>query len=348
LKLIVISPYPLKSGIVSAYLSGYVDQYRQRGFEVVREKMYFWEGKLRYSLKWLALVRHLLAPRAVVLLAQHTPPASGPLAVPYLLLARLLGKRVVVVAHETPDTYAKHLPASVRPLYLAYEAALVRLSSHYVVHTRLHQEALQAIVRKPVHVVPHPVPKVARQADLSGVRKAWGFYGMVARKKGVDLLIKAYAGLPPGSAPILKIMGAAAPGEEAYLEGLKAAVPDTHKHLVRFTGYVEESDKPSLFSEVGLMVFPYRWISQSGALAETCMYRIPYLASDVAYFKDFHATFGCGRLFKSGDAASLGAELAALAVTPMIPSEEAFRSMEERLSFEHGADRMEELIRGRG
>lgn len=346
MKLIVISPYPLKSGTFSYHMSGYVDQYRQRGFDVVLEKMYFWEGKLRYSLKWLALLRHLLSPRTVILLAQHTPPASGPLVVPYLLLARLLRKRAVVIAHETPDTYAKHLPAALRPLYHAYEAAVVRLASHYVVHTRFHREALQAIVHKPVHVVPLPMPKVTRQADLSGVRKAWGFYGMLARKKGVDLLIKAYVGLPPGSAPVLKIMGAAAPGEEAYLEDLKASVPDSHKDLVRFTGYVEESDKPVLFCDVGLMVFPYRWISQSAALAESCMYRIPYLASDVAYFKDFHATFGCGRLFKSGDAASLGAELAALAVTPMIPSEEAFRSMEERLSFEHGADRLEELIRG--
>jgi glycosyltransferase involved in cell wall biosynthesis len=346
LRLIVISPYPLKSGIVSAYLSGYVNQYRQRGYEVVQEKMYFWEGKAKFSLKWIALARHLVRPKTVILLAQHTPPASGPLAPLYLLLARLLGRKVLVVAHETPDTYAKHLPAGLRPLYNAYEASLVRLARHYVVHTRLHQEALQAIVKEPVHVVPHPVPKVERQANLSGRRKAWGFYGMVAKKKGVDLLLKAYQSLPAGSAPVLKIMGAAAPGEEAYLESLKASVAATHKDSILFTGYVKEEDKPDLFSEVGLMVFPYRWISQSGALAETCMFRIPYLASDVAYFKDFHATFGCGRLFKSGDASSLAEVLAELAKSPMVPAEEAFKSMEERLSFEHCADRMEELIRG--
>ena len=345
MRLIVISPYPLKSGIVSAYLSGYVDQYRQRGFEVVQEKMYFWEGKLRYTLKWLAMARYLLDKDTIVLLAQHTPPASGPLAPPYLFLARLLGRRVVVAAHETPDTYAKHLPAYLRPLYNAYEASLVKLARHYVVHTRLHQEALQAIVHKKVHVVPHPVPKVQRMTSLSGTRKAWGFYGMVARKKGVDVLLKAYQSLPAGSAPPLKIMGAAAPGEEAYLEGLKASVPAAYKEHVHFTGYVEEGDKPSLFSDVGLMVFPYRWISQSGALAETCMHRIPYLASDVAYFKDFHATFGCGRLFKSGDEKSLAEVLSELARTPMIPSEDAFNSMEERLSFDHGADRIEELLR---
>lgn len=345
MRLIVISPYPLKSGIVSAYLSGYVDQYRQRGFDVVQEKMYFWEGKLRYSLKWLAMARYLLDKETIILLAQHTPPASGPLAPLYLLLARLAGRRTVVAAHETPDTYAKHLPASLRPIYNAYEASLVRLARHYVVHTRLHQEALQALVHKKVHVVPHPVPKVQPIASLTGTRKAWGFYGMVARKKGVDLLLKAYQILPPGSAPPLRIMGAAAPGEEAYLEGLKAGVAATHKEHIHFTGYVKEEEKPSLFSDVGLMVFPYRWISQSGALAETCMYRIPYLASDVAYFKDFHATFGCGRLFKSGDEKSLAEVLAELARSPLVPSEEAFRSMEERLSFESCADRLEELLR---
>ena len=346
MRLIVVSPYPLKSGIVSAYLSGYLEQYRQRGFDVKAEKMYFWEGKLRYSLKWLALARHLLRRGTVVLLAQHTPPASGPLAPFYLLAARLLGRKVVVVAHETPDTYAKHLPPGLRPLYNAYEASLVRLARRYVVHTRLHQEALQAIARKPVEVVPHPVPKVSRQLDLSGRQKAWGFYGMVARKKGVDLLLKAYQSLPPGSAPELRILGAAAPGEEAYLEGLKASVAPSHRDFVRFCGYVEEKDKPELFSGIGLMVFPYRWISQSGALAETCMFRIPYLASDLPYFKDFHATFGCGRLFQADDAGSLAKALAEAARSPQIVPEEAFKSLEERLSFDHCADRLEEMIRG--
>ena len=79
MRLVVISPYPLRSGIVSAYISGYLEQYRLRGFAASHEKMYFWEGKLRYSLKWLALLRHLFRRDTVVLLAQHTPPASGPL-----------------------------------------------------------------------------------------------------------------------------------------------------------------------------------------------------------------------------------------------------------------------------
>ncbi|HLP43072.1 MAG TPA: glycosyltransferase [Fibrobacteria bacterium] len=345
MRLIVISPYPLKSGIVSAYLKGYAEQYRERGFEVVLEKMYFWEGKLRYSLKWLALLRYLVAKDTRILLAQHTPPASGPLAVPFLLLARALGKGAVVVAHETPDTYAKHLPPALRPLYHAYEAALVRLARHYVVHTRLHQEALQAFTKVPVQVVPHPVPKVERREATPGSPKVWGFYGMVAKKKGVDLLLKAYCSLPAGSVPYLRIMGAAAPGEEAHLEGLKASVPASHRHLVAFTGYVKEEDKPRLFSDVSLMVFPYRWISQSGALAETCMFRIPYLASDVAYFKDFHATFDCGRLFKSEDVASLAEALAALAKVPLVPPESSFADMERRLAFKTCADRMEELLR---
>jgi glycosyltransferase involved in cell wall biosynthesis len=169
---------------------------------------------------------------------------------------------------------------------------------------------------------------------------------MVAKKKGVDLLLKAYCSLPAGEAPPLKIMGAAAPGEEAYLESLKASVPASHREHIRFTGYVQEGDKPSLFADVGLMMFPYRWISQSGALAETCMYRIPYLASDVGFFKDFHETFGCGLLFKSGDADSLAQVLKDQIKNPLRPPEEAFRSMEERLSFESCADRLEELLRG--
>lgn len=332
----------MKSGIVSAYFSGYLEEYRRRGFDVVVEKVYFWEAKVRESLKWLALTRHLFRRDTVILLAQHIPTCSGPLAPFFVLAARWAGRRVVVVAHETPDTYAKHLSRPLRAVYYAYEAVMARLASEYVVHTTLHRDALRTITSRPVHVVPHPVPQVER---LEAPRATWGFYGMVSHKKGVDLLLAAYTSLPAGTLPVLKIMGTAAPGDEAAFERLQASVPASHRAYVHFSGYVREEDKPMLFSDVALMIFPYRWISQSGALAETCVYRVPYLASDLPFFQDFQASHGCGRLFPAGDVQALASTLESLAREPLAIPESEFARLEDDLSFGRCADRLEALLR---
>lgn len=322
----------------------YLSRYRSMGYAIIREKMYFWERKLWYCFKWLLLVRYLFRPMQAYMVHQHTIPSSGPVIVVFLLIAKLLRRTTIVVSHETVETYAKHLPVFLRWIAYCYEWMVVVLSGVYVVHTRLHFDELAAFAPADrMKIIPLPIP-------ASGIRPihhektTWGFYGMLCQKKGVDLLIDAYQRLPAGSLPPLRIMGAPAPDEEQFTIECKAMVRSEFMELISFTGFVAESEKETLFADIALMIFPYRYISQSAALSEACMYGIPYLVSDVPYFREYYTTFGCGRIFTSTSVQSLQNELAFLAKHPLSVTDEQWRTMYDSLSIDTCSERFRELI----
>ena len=74
------------------------------------------------------------------------------------------------------------------------------------------------------------------------------------------------------------------------------------------------------------------------------MYGIPYLASNLPFFVEFHAAFGGGRLYTTDSAASLESELVSLADTPMKITEEERRNIRDTLSIEKCAERLQEII----
>lgn len=344
-RLLFVTPYPHNSIEMSACIRGYFDQYRAMGYEVTREKIYFWENKLFYSLKWLALLRYLFLPAKAFMLHQHTIAGSGPLIIVFLVGTRLMRRRTIVVSHETVGTYAKHLPRFLRWVAYAYEWMVVVFSDAFVVHTKMHFDEIASFAPvKHVHIIPHPVPVTVER--LPQQKTTWGFYGMISHKKGVDLLIEAYQHFPAGRLPPLRIMGRAAPNEATYEQECKAMVLREFSSLITFTGFIPDDEKKTYFADIGLMVFPYRYLSQSGALAETCMYGIPYLASDLPFFIEFHTAFGGGRLFTNDSVVSLQSELDFLADNPMKITEEQWRNIRDTLSIEKCAGRIKEIIEG--
>ena len=137
-KLLIIGPYPVRNNGMSEYIDQYRAEFLRRGHEVSTESMYFWRNKLN-NFRWLALISRLGEGFDAVFV-QHTPTASGPLLPLFLRAARRRGVCTVIVGHETPSVYAKHLPAFLRPVYHAYERNLFSLASVRVVHTRQHAE----------------------------------------------------------------------------------------------------------------------------------------------------------------------------------------------------------------
>ncbi len=342
-RLLMITPYPHNSMEMNAYIEGYFNRYRTYGYDVVREKIYFWENKLVYSLKWLVLLRYLFLPGFVYILQQHTIVGSGPFSIIFLFCAKVLRRKAIVVSHETVGTYAKHLPGSLRWIAYLYEWMVVVFSDSYIVHTKMHFEEIRSFAPvKHVYIIPHPVPADIEPAR--GEKTRWGFYGMIAYKKGVDLLLKAYQSFSPGRLPQIRIMGKSAPGEEEYEQKCRKMVADEYRELIQFTGFIADEDKKILFADIGLMIFPYRYITQSGALAETCMYGIPYLASDLSFFAEFNSEFGAGRLFTAESVESLRSALIELADNPLTISEEELTKIRNKLSIEKCAERLIQII----
>jgi glycosyltransferase involved in cell wall biosynthesis len=355
MRFLIIGPYPFRNNGMSEFIAHYKAELERRGHEVATEPMYFWQRKST-ALRWLSLVKRLDEPFDAVLV-QHTPTASGPLLPLFMRAAKRKGVKVVVVVHEMPSVYSKHLPRWLKPLYHAYERAVLKHAALRVVQADLYVADLRAIgVAGPLEVIPVPVyasstapGEAAGPSSLSrndDPRTTWGYYGMISAKKGVDLLLKAYQSRPPGHYPPLRLLGGAAPGQEAYLDALKASVTEEYRPLVTFAGYVEDAALPGELARLGLVILPYRWASQSAVLTEALRYHAPYLASDLPFFADFQKRYGCGQTFTSESVEDLVRALDEAAAHPPAAQSHPFDAVLEDLSLSRCADKLLDGIAG--
>jgi hypothetical protein len=182
-------------------------------------------------------------------------------------------------------------------------------------------------------VIPHailnmPANPVPRRPETIAM------YGQIGRKKGHDLAIRAIQSRPAGTFPVLEIWGAPGAGQEAYAVRMKDMVRADFRERILFRGYMPDDGKARSFSRMRLALFPYRWISQSGALAEAVAHGVPFLASDIPFFRDFQEGLGCGDLFRSDDAESLAGELERILSAPDRWSDDDFRHL--RAASGHG------------
>lgn len=338
MKLLIVGPHPFPNNGISTYIGHYADELSAQGHDVRTECIYFWASKLA-NWKWFRVAGRLDEGFDAVIV-QFTPTASGPLLPWFLRRARARGVPVVVVGHEAPSVYSKHLPRLLRGLYHAYERAVYTGAARAIVHTELHAAELAAIgLRTPPVVIPHPLFTTAAPT-LEGTREAWGAYGMISHKKGLDLLLEAYQSRPPGHFPPLRILGGPAPGNDRYVETLKESIRPEFRGRVTFHGYIAADRLADELGSLSLMILPYRWVSQSAVLAEACRFRIPYLASDLPYFADFKARYGCGELFPRNDAAALLRALDALAAHPLRVSDAEFDRVLADLRLDRCAERL--------
>ena len=345
-RLLLISTYPDDKSGISGYVAHLLPHLEAR-YEVRTASMYFMRNPTS-SLRWIGL--GMRVRRYATVLIEHTPTASGPALIAFLMLARLQRVRSVVEAHESPSTYFGYLAGrnwdlGLR-LYRAYERIVATLSSSYVVHTSFHREELRRMgVRKAIRTVPLPVYDPPR-TRLPRTGEHFGFYGSLSPKKGIDLLLSAYQSREPGSLPPLQIIGEAAPGHEAYVLDLERSVLAEFRDHIRFRGYLPEGQKAEVFSRIALLIFPYRWISQSAALAEACSFSIPFLASDLPYFRAFVRRYGCGRTFPTGSADELGLALERFATGAWtVPPDQLVR-VQQSLSVARTVERLVLVLDG--
>lgn len=332
--ILLVSPWPTANNGLSNYAGRYKEALERAGRRVETLRLYFW-GEKSTAWKWISALSAAKRAGASSVLIQHTPTCSGPLLPWFLCVARRRGLRTVVVAHETPSTYARHLdrlpPA--RRAYLGYEKAVASRAGAFIVHTRLHEREMVELGAPVAEVIPHailnmPAKRLGRHPETIAL------YGQIGRKKGHDLVLEAIQSRPVGTFPVLEVWGAPGVGQEAYAEELRGMVRPEYRDRIQFRGYMPDDGKAQAFSRMRLALFPYRWISQSGALAEAVAHGVPYLASDIPFFKDFQETLGCGDLFRSDDPKSLAAALDDILSAPDRWSEEDFRRLHVALDMD--------------
>lgn len=345
--ILLVSPWPSRNNGLSNYAVRYKAELERQGLQVPSERLYFWGEKTSFW-KWIPILRRARREGLGRILVQHTPTCSGPFLPWFLGRARKSGIRAVVVSHETPSTYARHLDRFLpgKAAYLAYERAVARRAHAFVVHTRLHAREMENLGAPATATIPHAILNMP-ESVMPWRPETIGMYGQIGRKKGHDLVVDAIQSRPAGAFPVLEIWGAPGVGQESYLEDLKRRVAPEYQDRIVFRGYMPDDGKAEAFSRMRLAIFPYRWISQSGALCEAVAHGIPYLASDIPFFADFQETHGCGDLFRSDDSRALVASLEAILASPPRWSQDDFRRLHGALAIEACCKALLELFETR-
>jgi glycosyltransferase involved in cell wall biosynthesis len=146
-------------------------------------------------------------------------------------------------------------------------------------------------------------PKPARTA---GQKLVVGYIGQIAPHKGVDLLLRAAAALPPGRVELL-IYG---DQNSEYMARLRElAPPDT-----AFLGTFPSAEMASILAGIDLLAIPSTWYENSPlVLLNALASHTPVLISDVQGMTEFVTEGRNGWSFKRGDVADLQRVLAQLA-----------------------------------
>jgi glycosyltransferase involved in cell wall biosynthesis len=171
------------------------------------------------------------------------------------------------------------------------------------------------------------------------------FFGAIESYKGVDLLIRAFAGLPPSMQATSRLCIAGKPGMD--MSGLRELarslkVENRTTWILRF---VAEEEIPGLFGSAAAVVLPYREIDQSGVLMTAIAFDKPIVASRVGGLAETIKDGVHGRLFPAGDVPALTAALEEILGHPerRRDMEKSVRELRESISWENSADRTIDL-----
>jgi glycosyltransferase involved in cell wall biosynthesis len=184
-----------------------------------------------------------------------------------------------------------------------------------IVHTDQGRTRLleQGVPRGQIAVLPHGLlgtqsaqtPEVGEPDDMRGPI-TFLLFGKIKPYKGVDLLIEAFAGLPPALRAQARIRVVGKPYMDlAPLHALAARL-GVAEHLCLEPHFVADAEIPALFGRGTIATFPYREIEASGVLSLAIAHGRPLLASRVGGFGETVRDGVTGLLVPVGDPQALG------------------------------------------
>ena len=232
-----------------------------------------------------------------------------------LAALRLRGVGVVWTAHNL-EPHELHHPTWG---FLVYRL-VARWSDTVIAHSQAARQQLEARYGPLPHcvVIPHGsyVGLYGPRRDRTASRAALGLpaagpvvlnFGTLRPYKNIELLIDAFASLPPASRGTLLIAGAAkSQSYAAELRRRAAVVPGVE---LRAT-YIPDEELPAYLAAADLVVLPYRSMLTSGILLWALSYARPVLAPAFGPVRELVQEGQNGFLFVPGDRASLCAALA--------------------------------------
>lgn len=179
------------------------------------------------------------------------------------------------------------------------------------------------------------VRRVRERYGLDG-KTVFLFSGQLIERKGVDVLIRAFAELAATHPNVALLLL----GEGPQRPALEASVPAACRDLVRFAGHVPQADLPAHFHAAHVFVLPSRHDGWGVVVNEACAAGLPVIATGaVGAARDLVVDGRNGFVVPRDDAAQLGAKMSWFADHPddIARFGAESRRMGSALSLENGA-----------
>jgi glycosyltransferase involved in cell wall biosynthesis len=161
------------------------------------------------------------------------------------------------------------------------------------------------------------------------------FCGQMIARKGLDLLLQAFATLPP-SARLLLV------GREAELPALLAPLPAEVRARIEFAGFQAPEALPAFFARADVFVLPSRYDGWGVVVNQALGAGLAIIASDqVGAAHDLVSDGENGSVFHAGDAADLATHLRRYVDDPALAAKHGFTSSMRAADWSstHGAER---------
>ena len=240
----------------------------------------------------------------------------GPLQVFNIVVAKLLGQRVVITAHDVESFVDRlEVPTLSRWVY--------RRADRVVAHNSISRhELIERIGIDParIAVIPHgnylhvlrPLPETntARcELGIDADAKVVLFFGQIKDVKGLDLLLEAMPRvLDKHPDAVLLIAGKPWKSDFSAFETIMER-HSIREHCITHIRYIPDEELPRYYAAADLVVLPYRRIYQSGVVLMAMSYVRPVLVSDLPGMTEIITDGDTGLVFRKGDVASLASKI---------------------------------------
>lgn len=240
----------------------------------------------------------------------------GPLEFFNVILAKLLGLRVVATAHDV-QAFAKRwpLPWIARKTY--------EISDRIVAHSKVSQKELITaldVPRTKIYTIPHgnylpfighipPQEEARSQIGVPKNARVLLFFGQIKQVKGLDVLLRAMPEvIREYPETLLSIAGKVWKDDFRRYQSQIDALGITN-NCVCHTRYIPNAATTNYYAAADIIVLPYRKIYQSAVLLMAMSYGKPVVVSDIEGMTEVVTDGVNGRVFSSSDPDALSAIL---------------------------------------
>lgn len=240
----------------------------------------------------------------------------GPRQVFNILLAKLLGRRVVITAHDV-ESFVESLEVP------AFSRWVYRQADRVIAHNKISQQELIDRIGLPaerIAVIPHgnylhalrplPVQSVARASlDIPEAAKVILFFGQIKDVKGLDLLLEALPTVLKAHPDALLLI-AGKPWKSDFsayeTQMVRLGIRDRCIPHIR---YIPDAEVPNYYAAADVVALPYRRIYQSGVVLMAMSYGKAVLVSDLPGMTEIVSDGENGLVFRQGEPDDLAAKL---------------------------------------